>query len=208
MKAVKYLLTTALLGNLAFSFQPIPLMHGLLRANNNRASNNALFMAREETAANVAPNAVIKVAATAMNLLRPIFVAEANLQAAVLGALKNVDKDAVASKIADAKKKNKVLIYSYGLSPFSSGALSILDASGYEYTNIKLGEGWFLLGGAGSVTRVALSKEVESGATSLPKIFIGGECIGGYAELASLLESGELDAKMKKARVSKRKWTT
>ena len=77
--------------------------------------------------------------------------------------------------------------------------MSILDATGYEYTNIKLGEEWFLLGGEGSETRMALSREVEGGATSLPKVFIGGECIGGCAELASLAESGELDEKLKNA---------
>ena len=57
----------------------------------------------------------------------------------------------------------------------------MLDASGCEYTNVELGKEWFLLGGEGSEARVALSREVEGGATSLPKIFIGGECIGGCA---------------------------
>jgi len=83
------------------------------------------------------------------------------------------------------KNENDVLIYTYGLSPFSSEAVSILEATGCEYTNIELGKEWFLLGGEGSETRVALSKEVDGGATSLPKIFIGGECIGGCAELAN-----------------------
>ena len=52
---------------------------------------------------------------------------------------------------------------------------------------------------------MALSKEVESGATSLPKIFIGGECVGGCSELAALVESGDLDEKMKNARVQKKR---
>merc|ERR1712071_513651 len=138
----------------------------------------------------------IKLAANGMSLLKPLFAAEANLQAALLGAIGKVDKEAVASTIDALKKENKVLIYTYGLSPFSSEALSLLDASGYDYTNIELGKEWFLLGGEGSETRVALSKEVSSGATSLPKIFIGGECIGGCAELANLVESGELDGKI------------
>mmetsp|Transcript_30691 Transcript_30691/g.62716 ORF Transcript_30691/g.62716 Transcript_30691/m.62716 type:complete len:185 (-) Transcript_30691:34-588(-) len=150
-------------------------------------------------------NPAIKIAASGMNLLKPIFAAEAGLQAALLGAVSQVDKAAVAAQLKDAKRKNKFLIYTYGLSPFSSEALSILDKTGYEYTNIKLGEEWFLLGGEGSEMRVALSKEVENGATSLPKIFISGECIGGCAELATLAESGELDSLLKKAKVAKRK---
>jgi len=148
------------------------------------------------------PNSVIKVAANGMSLLKPIFGLEAQLQAAVLGAISNVDKEAVAGDIDVLKSQNKVLIYTYGLSPFSTEALSILEASGYEYTNVELGKEWFLLGGEASETRVALSKLVDSGATSLPKIFIGGECIGGCAELAEIVENGELDSKMKLAKVS------
>ena len=167
-------------------------------------SNTMLAMAdASETA--VSPNPVIKLAANGMSLLKPIFAIEANLQALLLGAILKVDKEAVASNIDTLKKENKVLIYTYGLSPFSTEALSILDASGYEYTNIELGKEWFLLGGEESETRVALSKEVESGATSLPKVFIGGECIGGCAELASIAENGELEGMMKKAKAKSTK---
>lgn len=173
------------------------------------ANSASAFFAKQAAATppmpTITPNPVIKVAASGMNLLKPLFVAEANIQAAVLGAVTSVDKDAVAAQLADAKKNNKVLIYTYGLSPFSSEALSILNTSEYEYTNIKLGEEWFLLGGEGSEMRVALSKEVDSGATSLPKIFIGGECIGGCSELAALVENGELEGMMNNAKVSRRK---
>lgn len=146
------------------------------------------------------PNPAIKLAANGMSLLKPLFALEANLQAAVLGAVGDVDKDAVASDIDALKSENDVLIYTYGLSPFSSEALSMLDAAGCDYKNVELGKEWFLLGGEGSETRVALSREVEGGATSLPKIFIGGECIGGCAELANLVESGELDERLKAAK--------
>ena len=74
----------------------------------------------------------------------------------------------------------------------------MLDASGCEYTNVELGKEWFLLGGEGSEARVAF----EGGATSLPKIFIGGECIGRCAELADLAESGELVEMVKRAKVA------
>lgn len=139
-----------------------------------------------------------------MSLLKPIFKAEAELQAIALGALTNVDKEAIAQAIEVNKKKYKVHMYTYGLSPFSVEAAALMKASGYEFENIELGSEWFLLGGEGSETRVALSKEIESGATSLPKIFIGGECIGGCAELATLVETGELESVMKKAGVTKK----
>lgn len=149
-----------------------------------------------------APNGAVKAMAQGMNLFKPVFGAEAKLQAAVLGG--KVDPESVAADIAAAKKANKALIYTYSLSPFSTEALSILEASGYEYTNEELGAEWFTLGGVESVTRVELSKEVENGATSLPKIFIGGKCVGGCAELASIAENGELDTLMKQARVPKK----
>ena len=165
-----------------------------------------LQMAAEEAAADanaITPNAAIKVAANGMSLLKPIFAAEASLQAAVLGAVAKVDPDEVKATIEFEKKANGVLIYTYGLSPFSSEALSILDKSGYPYKNIELGAEWFLLGGEESQTRVELGKAGDFG-TSLPKIFVGGECIGGCAELVNLVEEGKLDETMKKAKVSKK----
>ena len=149
------------------------------------------------------PNPAINVAAKGMSLLKPIFKAEAELQAAALGALSKVDKESVVLDINDKKTKNKALIYTYGLSPFSSEAVKILEGTGYEFTEIELGAEWFLLGGEGSVTRVALSEEVEDGATSLPKVFIGGKCIGGCSALSDLAESGELETLLAKAKVPK-----
>jgi glutaredoxin 3 len=140
-----------------------------------------------------APNPVISAAAKGMGLLAPIFKAEAVLQAAVLGGITNVNKEDIESEIKEAKSKNKVIIYTYTLSPFSSEAVKILESTGKEFTEIPLGPEWFLLGGKESVARVVLSEEVENRATSLPKIFIGGKCIGGCDELTSLANSGELE---------------
>lgn len=150
----------------------------------------------------VSANPAIKVAAQAMTFLKPVFAAEAKLQASLLGG--NTDSAALAKEIQTNKKNNKVLIYTYGLSPFSSEALSILEGTGYDYTTIELGAEWFLLGGEESKTRVLLSEEVESGATSLPKVFIGGSCVGGCAELSTLAETGVLEGLLKKSGASKK----
>jgi glutaredoxin-related protein len=148
----------------------------------------------------VKPNPVIKVAANVMSLLKPIFGLEATLQAAILGAVTNVNKDEVVAEIENLKRTNPVLIYTYALSPFSAEACVLLDGANVKYQKVELGLEWFLLGGKASETRVALSKEVQNGATSLPKIFIGGECIGGCAELAELVESGALTEMLKRAK--------
>eukprot|EP00585_Thalassiosira_rotula_P025292 CAMPEP_0196230244 /NCGR_PEP_ID=MMETSP0913-20130531/1511_1 /TAXON_ID=49265 /ORGANISM="Thalassiosira rotula, Strain GSO102" /LENGTH=213 /DNA_ID=CAMNT_0041510231 /DNA_START=637 /DNA_END=1278 /DNA_ORIENTATION=- len=198
MKSFGYILASSLLVSSTTAFAPSAA---------STTTNSKLSMAgtdNTEAASIPTPNPAIKLAANGMTLLKPIFALEANLQAAVLGAISKVDKEAVASDIATLKNENDVLIYTYGLSPFSSEAVSILEATGCEYTNIELGKEWFLLGGEGSETRVALSKEVDGGATSLPKIFIGGECIGGCAELANLVENGELDEKLSKLKSTKK----
>ena len=141
--------------------------------------------------------------AQGMTLLKPIFGAEAQLQAAVLGKLTGVDEDQVSADIQTNIKKNKIVIYTYSLSPFSSEAVRLLQESGYAFEEIELGAEWFLLGGEESVARVELAKLADNGATSLPKVFIGGECIGGCSELASLVESGEFDQLIKKKKVPK-----
>jgi glutaredoxin len=150
------------------------------------------------------PNAAISVAAKGMGLLKPIFKLEAQIQAAALGAIGKVDKEEIVADIKNLKTKNKALIYTYGLSPFSTEAKAILEGTGYAFFEVELGPEWFLLGGKGSVTRVALSEEVEGGATSLPKIFIGGKCIGGCSELSELAKSGELETTLAKAKVPKK----
>jgi len=152
-------------------------------------------------------NPVIKLASAGMGLIKPIFAAEATLQAAALGGIAKVTTDDVVAEIEADKAANPCLIYTYKLSPFSTEALAILDKSGYEYTHIELGLEWFALGGRGSQTRVALAGMCENGATSLPKIFIGGKSIGGasgFSALADVVEAGELDALMKAAGAAKK----
>ena len=79
-----------------------------------------------------APNAAIAIAAKGMSLLKPIFKAEAELQAAALGAIGSIDRQVIVDEINENKTKNKALIYTYGLSPFSSEAVAILEGSGYR----------------------------------------------------------------------------
>jgi glutaredoxin-related protein len=173
-------------------------------------STTAIFLlALSSTSALSAPlpvvtktaNPVINVAANGMSLLKPVFGAEAKIQAFVLGG--SVDEVDVIAEIEAEIKANKILIYTYALSPFSTEAVAILESSGYDFEKIELGAEWFLLGGFNSVKRVSLSKYADSGATSLPKVFIGGKCIGGCAELSSAVESGEFNELVEKASVKK-----
>ena len=149
------------------------------------------------------PNPVIKTMAQGMGLLKPIFSGEAKVQAAILGF--NVDEQTVSDEIAEEVKSNPVLIYTYGLSPFSTEAIAILESKNCDFKTIEVGAEWFLLGPINSVKRVLLSKCVENGATSLPKVFVNGQCLGGCAELAESVSSGEFDELLSKKGAKKEK---
>jgi glutaredoxin-related protein len=139
----------------------------------------------------VQANPVIKAMANGMTLFKPLFTAEAQWQASFLGS--EVDEPDVAQEVAAEVRSNSIVIYTYGLSPFSTEAVRLLENTGYGFRKIEMGAEWFLLNGKDSVKRVLLSKFVDDGSTSLPKIFVQGKCIGGCAELAEIVESGKLE---------------
>ena len=138
-------------------------------------------------------NPAIKLAGKGMALLGPVFTLENKLQAAALGAIGGVDAAEVKQEIEDDIKAPCV-IYTYGLSPFSTEAVALLEAKGANFEVKELGPEWFLLGPQASVKRAEL--EAMTGQSSLPHVFIGGEHVGGLATgpgIATLDEDGELD---------------
>jgi len=138
---------------------------------------------------------VLKLAGSAMGLLKPLFAAQAKAQAS------DYDQAAVRSELEAEIKSAPVVLYTYGLSPFSSEAKRVLDDFGADYKEIELGSEWFMLSEDAAAKRAELG--AMFGRTSLPQIFIGGRSIGGLAEgtpgLAPLLESGELKASLQQA---------
>jgi glutaredoxin-related protein len=150
----------------------------------------------------VKANPVIKAIANGMTLFKPLFTAEAKWQASVLGS--EVDEADVAQEITAEVQSNPIVIYTYGLSPFSTEAVSILANTGYDFKRIEVGGEWFLLNGKDSVKRVLLSDFVENRATSLPKVFVKGKCVGGCAELAEIVENGEFDALLNSGKTKKK----
>ena len=144
-------------------------------------------------------NPAIKLAGKGMALLGPVFTLENKLQAAALGAIGGVDATDVQQEIAEDIKAPCV-IYTYGLSPFSTEAVALLEAKGAKFEVKELGPEWFLLGPQASVKRAEL--EAMTGQSSLPHVFIGGEHVGGLATgpgIATLDEDGELDALLESA---------
>ena len=151
------------------------------------------------------PNPVLGVASLGMGLIKPIFRAEAALQAAVMTLGSDEKKEEARAQIEQDKKKAPVVVYTYGLSPFSTECKSFLDGLGCKYEAVELGPEWFLLGPKASAMREELA--ATTGQSSLPHVFIGGKSVGGLYSgndegegLASLQKSGELTTMLKKAR--------
>ena len=130
---------------------------------------------------------------------RSFVLLENKLQAKLLGA-QEVNFVAARKEINDTISSNKVVIYTYGLSPFSAEAIDVLDEIGADYKKVELGLEWFFLNKEKSIVRAELLN--RTGQSSLPHVFINGKHVGGVftgtpdgsspGGLAGLKESGKL----------------
>ena len=164
----------------------------------------AVDPARRMLSASKLFGAGLGVGSQGMGLLKPVFAKQATWQAEVLAggeAEYAAAKRAAQARLDAAATSAPLVIYTYGLSPFSTEALKLLDATGASYREIELGPEWFLLDADGSATRAELL--ARHGMSSLPHVFIGGESIGGLYSgspgLVELQRSGELRARLKAA---------
>lgn len=149
-----------------------------------------------------------------MSLLSIPFSLEAKFQAAVLGFFGEIigspfrfNSEDVRLDLEREISKNKAVVFTYGWSPFSTGALDILD----DYAGVKvieLGPEWFFLLPTEAETRVALGE--RTGSTALPKLFVNKEYQGGFSTdgpngggILALKKSGELDRLLKKKPIKK-----
>ena len=103
-----------------------------------------------------------------MALLGPVFTLENKLQAAALGAIGGVDSSDVSRRLPRTSRPG--VIYTYGLSPFSTEAVALLEAKGAKFEVKELGPEWFLLG----PPRPSAELAAMTGQSSLPHVFIGG----------------------------------
>ncbi|KAL7497182.1 hypothetical protein ACHAWT_008102 [Skeletonema menzelii] len=143
---------------------------------------------------------VLKPAGKLMKFLSILFKIENKLQAKVLGADES-DYATARKEIEDTINQNKIVIYTYGLSPFSSETTAVLDEIGADYKNVEVGLEWFLLDKEKSALRAELLE--MTGQSSLPHVFIDGQHVGGlftgssdgkYPGLATLKETGVLQS--------------
>mmetsp|Transcript_15277 Transcript_15277/g.41854 ORF Transcript_15277/g.41854 Transcript_15277/m.41854 type:complete len:273 (+) Transcript_15277:12-830(+) len=135
----------------------------------------------------------LRLASSAMGLLKPFFMFEAKLQAM------DYNQAATRKALEAEAKSAPVVVYTYSLSPFSTEATRLLDSIGATYKEVVLAPEWFLMSGSGAAKRAEFAEVF--GRSSMPHIFIGGRSIGGLTEgtpgLLPLYESGQLEPALK-----------
>mmetsp|Transcript_41182 Transcript_41182/g.120373 ORF Transcript_41182/g.120373 Transcript_41182/m.120373 type:complete len:245 (+) Transcript_41182:38-772(+) len=147
---------------------------------------------------------LLKAAGKFMSLLGPIFSVENKLQASAFG-VDDASLEGTKAEIEQTISSQPCVIYTYGLSPFSSEAVALLEDLQCKIERVEIGPEWFLLGARGSAQRAALLQ--MTGQSSLPHVFIGGEHMGGIFSgpsggrpgIAALQEAGELSVLLKTA---------
>ncbi len=80
----------------------------------------------------------------------------------------------------------KVIMYATRFCPYCMRARRLLKNKGVEFEEIRVGSGNDLWG----------EMEQKSGRSTVPQIFINGESVGGYDDIARLNQQGELDTKL------------
>ena len=143
-----FLLCSALFLSTAFVGSPSPKLPARQLSVRKSSEDAALATVADAGASPLL--APLKVASLGMGLLKPIFAAEAKLQAL------SYDEAEIQAKIQEEVKSAPVVVYTYGLSPFCTEATKLLDSIGAEYKEIQLAPEWFLMLGENAAKRAEL----------------------------------------------------
>jgi glutaredoxin 3 len=88
---------------------------------------------------------------------------------------------------AEARKMAEVELYTTMYCPYCSRARALLQRKGVAYVDIDIAEE--------PARRDEMIRRAQ-GRSTVPQIFINGEHIGGYDDLAALDRAGDLDPKL------------
>ena len=80
----------------------------------------------------------------------------------------------------------EVIVYGTRFCPYCMMARRLLNKKGIEFTEISVS----------GDTALWDEMEQKSGRNTVPQIFINGESVGGYDDIAALDREGELDQKL------------
>nr|CAD7445625.1 unnamed protein product [Timema bartmani] len=95
----------------------------------------------------------------------------------------------VADLVKDLIKSDGVVIFSKSYCPYCKMAKEVFDKLKHKYTAIELDNR-----DDGDSIQAVLAQ--LTGAKTVPRVFVKGECIGGGTDVKKLYESGALVAKL------------
>ena len=95
------------------------------------------------------------------------------------------NQQAIVTEVQAAVAQNAVVVVGMGMNPFPKKARRTLDAAGVAYKYLAYGN-YF------SRWRQRNALKLWTGWPTLPMVFVRGTLIGGAADLARLVASGEL----------------
>jgi glutaredoxin 3 len=110
------------------------------------------------------------------------------------------DEAAIKARLQSIFRDNKVVVFSWTFCPFAKRAKQLLTEMGVKFTAVELDQ---IEGGP--ALRAELIKLTNR--TSVPNVFVSGECVGGcnegahtqYPGLIPLYESGRLQPLLQQA---------
>lgn len=104
--------------------------------------------------------------------------------AAARGQVAGFHRDFV-DEVKAAVERDRVVVVGMGQNPFVSRAHAALKKAGVPF--IRIDHGSYLTG-----YRRRLAIKMWSGFPTFPQVFVGGQLVGGFAELKTLLDDGSL----------------
>ncbi|XP_022917068.1 uncharacterized protein [Onthophagus taurus] len=88
--------------------------------------------------------------------------------------------------VKDVIKSDKIVIFSKSYCPYCKLAKDVFDKINKKYTAIELD----MRQDANDIQNVL---EEITGARTVPRVFVNGECLGGGSDVKALYESGKLN---------------
>ncbi|KAK3911720.1 Glutaredoxin-C4 [Frankliniella fusca] len=106
------------------------------------------------------------------------------------GPVEPVDMNGeLAQSVKKMISDDKVVIFSKTYCPYCTMAKEVFNKINFKYTAIELDKR-----DDGDQIQAILGE--MTGATTVPRVFLDGECIGGGTDVKALHESGELSKKL------------
>uniref|UniRef100_R4FME4 Glutaredoxin-2, mitochondrial n=1 Tax=Rhodnius prolixus TaxID=13249 RepID=R4FME4_RHOPR len=91
-----------------------------------------------------------------------------------------------AQFVKDAITQDKIVIFSKSYCPYCKMAKDVFDKLKKSYTSIELD-------GRDDGDQIQSVLNEITGARTVPRVFVNGECVGGGTDVKSLYENGQLE---------------